>query len=191
MYHIKDDPRSIRSSEMIYDGLVKLMQGQDFDTITVTDLVEVAQVGRATFYRNFDEIEDVLRLRCDQVIEGLVEYLSDYIPADITQRRAPFLKPVLRYFAVHSEIIELLMKARRLHIIAEAFRRVFEPFRAQSAARFKLDDEYVEYGFVVRIGAVTSLLGHWIQTGKKQNPDELADKVLKMFKLMAQHEELL
>lgn len=191
MYHIKNDQRSIRSGELLFDGLVKLMQEKEFDTITVTDLVEVAQVGRATFYRNFDEIEDVLRLRCDNTVEGLVKNLVDYIPKDTTQGRAPLLKPLLRYFAVHSQIIELLIKAKRLHIFAEALRSVFEPFKEQSAIRFGLNEEYVEYGFVVRVGAATSLLAHWIQTGKQQDPDELADRLLTMFEVLAQHHELI
>ena len=36
MYHIKDDQRSIRSAEMLYEGLAKLMREQPFLSITVT-----------------------------------------------------------------------------------------------------------------------------------------------------------
>ena len=66
MYHIKNDQRAIRSSQMMYVGLARLMREKPFNAITVTDLVATAQVGRTTFYRNFDEIEDILRMRCDQ-----------------------------------------------------------------------------------------------------------------------------
>ena len=74
MYHIKNDQRAIRSSQLLYEALANLMREKSFDTITVTDLVETAQVGRTTFYRNFDSIEDILHMRCDQVFDEMIDY---------------------------------------------------------------------------------------------------------------------
>ena len=71
MYHIKNDRRAKRSAETIYEALVKLMGEKRFADIRVTDLVEQAQLARATFYRSFDVQEDVLRWRCDQVLDEL------------------------------------------------------------------------------------------------------------------------
>jgi AcrR family transcriptional regulator len=78
MYHIKNDQRAIRSTQMLYDGLARLIREKPFNTITVTDPVESAQVGRTTFYRNFDEIEDILRMSCDQTIDELITYVMGY-----------------------------------------------------------------------------------------------------------------
>lgn len=191
MYHIKNDQRSIRSAELLYEGLASLMREKAFDSISVTDLVEAAQVGRATFYRHFDHIEDVLRLRCDQVFDGLTAYLLEYRQQHAHESRLLFLKPLLRYFYRQSDIIELLMMANRLDIVAAAFRRIFEPYRAQSAARFGLDAVYVDYGLAIRIGTVTSILIRWIETGKQQAPDELADKLGTMIQSMWMNDQLL
>lgn len=177
MYHIKNDQRSIRSGEMLYDGLAKLMRERRFDSIKVKDLVEAAQVGRTTFYRNFDEIEDVLRLRCDQVFDGLIKYLISYTEQHGNESRAALLKPLLRYFYLHSDIIELLMLAKRLDIVQSSFRRALEPFTILSAEHFAVDEEYLDYGMTIRIGVATNILIHWIETGKKQSPDELAAKL--------------
>jgi AcrR family transcriptional regulator len=177
MYHIKDDQRSIRSSEMLYDGLAKLMREKDFNAITVTDLVEAAQVGRTTFYRNFDEIEDILRMRNDQAFEGLVSYLQEYRQKYTHDSSTNLLKPVLRYFYLHSELIELLIIANRIDIVQESFRRLLEPFKSIFGAFYGVEEDYVEYIIAIRIGGITNILTHWIETGKKQAPDELADKL--------------
>ncbi len=176
MYHIKDDPRSIQSGKMLYDGLAMLMREQAFDTITVTELVKAAEVGRATFYRNFDTIEDVLRLRCDQVCEGLVAYVIEYQQQQGTGAPLPRLKPMLRYFDVHSDIIELLMQANHMDMLAAAFRKEFEPYLTMLG----VEGKYVGYGLTIRIGVATSILAYWLETGKQQPPDELADKLGKM-----------
>lgn len=191
MYHIKDDQRSIRSSQMIYEGLVKLMDEMDFSTITVTDLVDAAEVGRTTFYRNFDEIEDVLRLRCDQVVEGLIDYLQSYRQRHPDESRTTILKPILRYFYLHSELIELLVKAKRIYIFEEALLSRFEPFRPAFRTFYALEEDYLDYLIVLRISGIARILTHWIETGKKQAPDELAEKLSTIISNMVALEQLL
>ena len=191
MYHIKDDQRSIRSSEMIYEGLAKLVRDKDFAAITVTDLVDAAAVGRTTFYRNFDEIEDVLWMRCDQVVEGLIGYLQTYRQKYPDEPRTTILKPFLRYFYLHSELLELLMKAKRIHIFEEALLILFEPFKSMFGAYYGTEEDYVDYVMAMRIGGVTNILTHWIKTGKKQAPDDLADKLGAITTNMVALEQLL
>lgn len=177
MYHIKNDQRSIRSSQMLFDGLSGLMQEKKFASITVTELVEAAKVGRTTFYRNFDTIEDVLRWRCDQVFVGLGSNLQEYRQSAAYEAKREVLKPILRYFDLHSKIIELLILANRLDIIQDSFRRLLAPFKSMYGTFFGVEDVYVDYILAVRIGGIMNILTHWIETGKKQSPDELADKL--------------
>lgn len=184
---IKDDPRSIHSSKMLYDGLARLMRDQAFNDITVTDLVKEAHVGRATFYRNFDTIEDVLRFRCDQICERYVAYYIEYRRHHDTTALIPRLKPMLRYFDKYSDIIELLLQANQLDMLAAALRHQFEQFRPRLAM---VEEEYVDYILTIRIGVVTSILAHWVKTGKQQSPDELADRLGKMIENAVTHDQL-
>lgn len=177
MYNRTQDQRSIRSRQMLYDGLAMLIHQKNFTAITVTDLVKAAKVGRTTFYRNFEEIEDVLWMRCDQVVEGFITYLIEYRQNHPTEPFTTMLKPVLHYFYQHSEMIELLMKAKRVHIFEEIFRSRVEPFKSMFLAYYDMDEVYVDYILVMRIGGITKILTHWIETGKKQTPDELAEKL--------------
>lgn len=191
MYHIKNDQRSIRSSDMLYDGLARLMHEKPFHSITVTDLVEAAQVGRATFYRNFDEIEDVLWMRCDKVVDGLIDYLQEYRQKHQDALPTTILEPVLYYFYAHSELVELLMKAKRIHIFEESIQSHFEPFKPMFGTFFGVEEEYVGYIMAMRIGSIIKVLVHWIETGKKQPPDELAARLSGIVGNMVALEQLL
>ncbi|MEO0595830.1 MAG: hypothetical protein AAF126_06955, partial [Chloroflexota bacterium] len=143
MYHIKDDQRSIRSAEMLYEGLEKLLQTTSFDAIKVKDLVESSHVGRTTFYRNFDVIEDILQFRCDQVATELLGYLHAYHQRHPHESDMTLLKPVLRYFYLHSELIELLIKAKRMHLFEQALLTLFEPFKPMFGVFFGVAEDYV------------------------------------------------
>ena len=46
--------------EAIEIALIKLLQNKDINKITVTELTKKAGVGRSSFYRNFESIEDVV-----------------------------------------------------------------------------------------------------------------------------------
>ena len=109
MYRIKQDQRTIRSSQLIYRALAQLMREKSFAKISVTNIVEKAQVGRTTFYRIFDEIEDVLNLRMWLEVNGrryqdgnsktmifkpaeIVSFLSQYMtlePGDVVSTGTP------------------------------------------------------------------------------------------------------
>ena len=191
MYHIKNDQRAIRSSRMLYDALVHLMRSQSFNSITVTDLVEAAQIGRTTFYRNFDEIEDILRMRCDQVFDELVAYIIVYRQEDSTQELGVLLKPMLRYFYLHSDIIDLLLRAKRIDILQDSFRERAQVFRTQIAQHMQIAEEYVDYAVEVRLSVMIAIVSHWVKTGKRQAPDELADTLKAMISNLMTVEQLL
>ena len=126
MYHIKQDQRSLRSAETIYNALDQLIRRQSFESIKVSELVEEAQVGRATFYRNFDLIEDVLRWKCEQVVGKLLMYVAEYRHAQPNTAVFPVLKPVLRFFYLHSGIVELLIAAERIDILQVTLQKKME-----------------------------------------------------------------
>ena len=64
MYHIKNDVRSQKSAKFISEGLQKCLAYKTFSEITITDVLRASYVGRATFYRLFDNLSDVLAYLC-------------------------------------------------------------------------------------------------------------------------------
>ena len=191
MYHIKNDQRAIRSSRMLYDALGLLMRSQPYNTITVTNLVDAAMLGRTTFYRNFDEIDDILRMRCDQVFDELVAYISAYRQENRKREPGMLLKPMLRYFYLHSDIIDLLLQAKRMDILQDSFRERSQAIRAQAAQQMQIESEYVAYALEIRVNLMIAIVAHWVKTGKRQAPDELADSLKTMLTHMITVDQLL
>ena len=174
MYHIKDDQRAKRSADFIYTALASLMAEKSFDSITVSDIVERGEIGRSTFYRNFDLIEDVLRWRCDCVMDELKAYLIQLTKTQPLDPRFPLLKPVLHFFYSDSTIVELLMQANRTDLLQTAF---MSRFQRETGEPDTLDipQNYLDYGAVIRSHAAVGVLVHWVKTGKKEAPDTLAE----------------
>jgi AcrR family transcriptional regulator len=191
MYHIKDDERAIHSAELLYDGLVKLMQEMPFDDIKVTDLVVTAHVGRTTFYRHFDAIEDILRWRSDQTYADMIQYVIAYVQKHGNPAGMMLLKPVLEYFYLHSEIIELLIQAKRVDIAMASLNRAVMPYIAPALTSLANDEAHLDYDMTIRIGMITNILVKWIATRKQPPPDELADTLSRRIKNMVTLDQLI
>jgi AcrR family transcriptional regulator len=55
------DRRVARTRAALFDALVRLVRRRDYDLITVQDILDEADVGRATFYAHFTSKDDLLR----------------------------------------------------------------------------------------------------------------------------------
>lgn len=86
MYRIENDKRKIQSAKLICKGLEALMQIQDYNNITVTQIVNASGVGRATFYRLFDDKSDVVLYQMELVFTELIQRMGPNTDSDVVVR---------------------------------------------------------------------------------------------------------
>ncbi|MFN2284332.1 MAG: TetR/AcrR family transcriptional regulator [Anaerolineae bacterium] len=186
MYHIKDDQRAVRSAEAIYAALVNLIEEKSFAAITVTEIVAQAEVARATFYRGFDVQEDVLRWRCDQLMDEIFSYIASFARSQPRTASDALLKPILRFFYLDSTFIELLIQTERTDILQGAFQTRLERLGPKVVALLNVPEDYLDYWFALRAAALVSMLVQWVKGGKRQAPDDLADGIAELARKMSQ-----
>jgi AcrR family transcriptional regulator len=69
----RDDRRVHRTEQLLRTALVSLIEEKGFETLTVQDIIDRANVGRATFYAHFDNKEDLLVSGFDGLRSALKE----------------------------------------------------------------------------------------------------------------------
>lgn len=178
MFHCKEDIRAERSAAMLYDALMEELKEKPLDKVTVSDLSKRSTVSRATFYRNFDEIIDLLYWKCDSAFHEVLTAFSDSEP-DLTKEDV-LIEFLLRYWMEpeHIHLMETIMDAGRLDIIYNSFvdnAEIILNFMKTHGISMSTDN----YAFFisVRAGFFVGIIRAWIQTGKKQTPEELSEIV--------------
>ena len=73
----KDDRRSRRTRQLLGDALVELMLEKHFESITVQDILDRADIGRSTFYAHYTDKESLLISQIEQVIRELEAYTTE------------------------------------------------------------------------------------------------------------------
>lgn len=179
MYHISDDKRSRESSQWIYEALEQLMIESPYEKITITDICKKAKVGRVTFYRHYDTIDDILRKKCDDKFRDLLVHLKEYSDARKMEART-FLVPFLRFWYVHPTIIKMIFLANKDFIINEAIERVLVPVER---LHFKHpESKYDHYFSSVKYAVSITVLKEWFKNDMKLAPDDLSAALLQYLK---------
>lgn len=165
-------------------ALYKIIKSKDFDSITITELVNEADVGRATFYRLFDNLEDVLHYKCDSSFIDLRHYIINSRENENLRHATSstkLLKPLLNFWYIDSLIIEIIIEVNRLDIllsnIEKMFTLMFENMDHSSNSDFQK-----EYFISIRSGILFNILVTWIKNNKDIKPDKLADILIKQFR---------
>ena len=72
----KLDRRTQRTRQNLTHAMVELIQEKRFDDITVQDVIDRADVGRATFYSHFTGKEDLFQKNCERFLDFCAQQID-------------------------------------------------------------------------------------------------------------------
>ena len=180
MYHIKNDKRCIKSAARIGEALRELLTEKPLSEITVTDIQKRSGTGRSTFYRLFDNTDDVLLY----LVEGeFLDMVNDYRELDWTD----FTEHLIRSIMSESRVILNVTSSGKMHVISRALRNDLTQVAEADSYKF---DNLSRYMIAVFIGGCISLVTTWDETGREESVDELARMMRKAFDYKAIEEIL-
>ena len=154
----------------IKDAVMVLMAEKLYMDITVTDIVTRAGVARASFYRNFNSINDVIEAISDEMSEELLEDLSPVLHCGDERRWRAFL--FNHFYRIARQ--QKQMKSIRFENISVIFTRTEDRIH-QSASLFCKDTIQDKYLFVGKMGLINSVTKKWVDTGMQDTPEEMID----------------
>ena len=170
----KMDARVQRTRDALGDALIALMQEKSFDTITVQDVLDRAQVSRSTFYAHYSDKDDLLMSDAEEFFESISMALS--VHGDKSDR----VFPVMEFF-VHLSDVQPFYKAlvksgkfqenmelARGHFARGIERRLSELPRGKSIPPHQLPAIAFTHA-----GALLSLLMWWLDRGMRESPAEM------------------
>lgn len=177
MYRIKEDKRCKASCTLIYKGLLSLLHEKPFEKITITDIQLKSSVGRATFYRHFDCLIDVLMMKCDIEFEKLFNSYIELLKqkSALPLERFHYLKYFLEYWSANSEILEILIQINHRYIIHQSLKRKSIILTNYLFPDMDTNTSHYNYFMAVRSGVALGILITWIEEGKVKSTDELLE----------------
>ena len=79
------DRRITKTRKAIYNAFLQLLNLKDYETITVQEIIDLADVGRSTFYSHYESKELLLDELCQKLFERNNQLSTHDYPAHIFQ----------------------------------------------------------------------------------------------------------
>lgn len=175
------DRRQRKTREAIFRAFISLLSEKDFEQITVAEIIEAADVGRATFYAHFETKDSLLKELCGELFCHIFDATGRHCDHrhifDCTAPDSVFLHLLQHLQKNDNNILDLLSSRNN-----ELFLRYFKnnlvklvesqlPLFESEKSR-KLPESY-------RINHITSTFVEtvrwWIDNGKKESPEVIAE----------------
>ena len=174
------DRRQRKTREAIFTALIELLSKKDFGQITVGQIIEQADVGRATFYAHFETKDDLLKELCEELFCHLFDAMEGHSHRHIFDCEAPdsvFLH-LFRHLQRNDNHILQLLSSQNNGLFLQYFRsnllRLIEKQLSLFAARKsdKLPDSF----WVDHIASTfVETLRWWIDNGMEQSPETITE----------------
>lgn len=166
------------TKDYITISLYYLMSKYDYDSISVTDICSKARVSRMSFYRYFNNKEDIFINYCDERFEEFFASLKEKQINDIMS----FLIEVFIYLKKYARQVTILKKAKKENLIVEKF----TDYGTYLAKRVDLtiDNNPVANRIIAAFlaGGTANILLLWFDLGLDVPPKEMAEMAYNIFR---------
>jgi len=165
------DRRVRRTYTLLSTALIDLTLNEGYDNITIRDITDKADVAYATFFRHFEDKDDLLHHTLQTLIEA-IEGLS-YDPPEMYDEGLQIFLHVQQ----HSDLYRVLLSSRGAHHIIEKLKYSIAGNMLDSCVpHFKPDmhhvpPELVTYQFA---SSIISMVQWWLDDGMTIPPETMA-----------------
>lgn len=166
------DRRVVRTESAVIGAFEQLLDEKGFTQMTVQDILEAANVGRATFYAHFQGKEGVMEAFVESVIEHVSAPECAEAGHDFTGRdgAASQVEHALRHILEHGHAVRALLIGGGADGFVRALRTAaFERLR-------KVSGDYMARFLA---GALVETIIWWAETGFSEDPAQLAESYVK------------
>ncbi len=169
------DRRIQRTQYMLNAALFALIMERGYDAITVQDITERANVGRATFYLHYKDKEELLSASLKQLVNALTQYVEPNTGSPATYKTLSVR--VFQHVAQHHDLYHALLGESGPPIILIRMRRylaeliqnyVILPLIARGKAG--VDPELLA---AHAAGSLIALLIWWLDHNLEQSAEEM------------------
>jgi AcrR family transcriptional regulator len=176
----KPDRRIQRTRQLLLDALLALVQERGFDSVTVQDVIDRANVGRSTFYAHFVDKEDLLVHAMDpfsaQLRERQRQALRDSAGSD--RNAFAFAGELFAHAEGHRGVFRALLGKKGAAIVQRHFQRmqldlVREELKALAPARAQAQE--VEAASHQIASGLFGLLVWWMEGRPRMTAVEASD----------------
>lgn len=160
---MSNEGRNAYVIEHLKNTLLELLSEKPMNDISISELVEKAKVGRASFYRNYEQKEDILKALINDLFREWIDEWQKNDGSPLNEQ----IRILITHFEKHFNFYKLLNDRGLTYLLKDVIIGLYGPKpehekeQAYATAYFA----YVLYGWI----------DVWFQRGMRESSDEISE----------------
>lgn len=176
----KEEHETVLVKNYISTALLLLMEQNDYQSITVTDIARKAGVSRMTYYRAYSSKEDILIQYFNDIANDFMSEIKSRPDLTLYQLAVLFFT----FFQEHGNLIPTLKKANLQELVFQNFVDNLKNFYTDLLGNRNLSAS-ANYHLHFSAGGLSFALILWSDGGYKETPEQMAQMITPFMTLPA------
>ena len=180
---MKQDLRVAVTKRMIHEALIQLLEKKPIDKIRVNELCTESGINRATFYRHYETLQDILCEIEANVIRAMPQ--PGQKPQNFEEARA-YLEQVCTYVYDHIAIVQILLMNRTDEEMMQSMTAFYQDYLyifLETIPMVRPSEDTVQVAITLLAGGCYYLMKKCVMGQIKKTPAELADILCNMVRM--------
>ncbi|WP_027086809.1 TetR/AcrR family transcriptional regulator [Cohnella panacarvi] len=185
----KIDRRQVRTKQLLRKALIELIEERGLEGLTVTDITNRADVNRGTFYLHYRDAPDMLQKVKEEVFESVygllrqidIMELMSYADKDEAYPKAVV---IMEEFKRNGDFFKVMFGPKGDPSYALRVKEVMREHMASRLAFWQPKEEDMlvprDYLLAYITSANLGIVTHWIASGMREAPEEVALMVTRL-----------
>ena len=170
---------ALRSRKWIRQAFMELLREKEFEKITVTDIVNRADINRSTFCAHYPDVRGLVEKIMNEVVDSSTRLVAELDFDELFADPRPFLRELTNIGTENLELYRLLMNSdfamRQVEVIKKVFLEravstIGIPERIRKSSAFRIQMNFF-------IGGILNTYQQWLQGSLECTTEEIVEQI--------------
>ena len=173
------DRRATRTRRALHRAMFSLLEERPYETHTVLDICERADISRSAFYEHFAGKDDLFRVGFEQLEEELAAALADRPGLDVTAERRIIVQTLFRHAAGHARLYRAIAREHTRRIAHNTIASILTPYLLRVlGVTNEVSKGVQDLRLATILGALLAALNWWLDRGARLDVDTMVDEIM-------------
>ncbi len=178
----KLDPRIVRTRALLRDALIKLMEQQPYDKITIQHITTRATVNRKTFYLHYETKDHLLYAVTDELLGELFGEARDANSFDqsVEELQRYIADRIFTYIIRYQRFFEVMFERQAMSNFVQYMKQYIARFYEEKFAELEDDKLPVHKDVIASYisSAYVGVIHWWLREGMPYTPEEMTEQMI-------------
>jgi len=172
------DRRITKTRKAIYQAFLHLLNQKDYEAITVQEIIDLADVGRSTFYSHYESKELLLDELCQKLFHHLFERAEHLSPQD-------YLAHIFQHFKKNQDHVTSLLLSKNDYFIRQLRKELEHDVYPMVADELIQSYPNIPHSYLKHlvVSHFIETLSWWLKKGKSYTEQEVIQFYLEILKV--------